>query len=74
MFAFETTLDVILVSIIGGPVSLVGPIVGSTFLLTMRDFLVQDSIGLVLTAVVLILVVYFMPKGIVGFVRERVLK
>jgi branched-chain amino acid transport system permease protein len=74
LLSLQTILDALLISIIGGSVTLVGPIIGVGFLFVVWELVVQDSVGLVITAVVLILAIYYMPQGIVGYVQDRFIR
>jgi branched-chain amino acid transport system permease protein len=68
----DRTVDVLLITIIGGTNSLVGPIVGAGFL-AILDELTSDLevVGMLLTGVIFVVALMFMPQGITGFIRDR---
>ncbi len=72
-FALDVTLRGIIVSIIGGPGTLFGPVIGAIAFEFARDFLWERFQGLQFTflGVVIVLVIIFMPKGIMEFITGR---
>ena len=73
-FTFMKSVDLIIINVIGGVYSLTGPIVGTLFLVCIPEVLrcVQEYEHLIF-AVVLILFLYFIPKGISGVIEERLM-
>lgn len=72
MLFYETTVDAIIVVIIGGSTTLVGPAVGAAFLIVLEEMVSSfANVGTVLTGVVFILVILFIPDGIVGTLKKR---
>jgi branched-chain amino acid transport system permease protein len=64
---FEISIRVIIVTLLGGVGTLAGPVVGAGFLIALgevtRDF---ANVGTLLTGGILVLVVLYLPDGIVG--------
>jgi branched-chain amino acid transport system permease protein len=66
------TVDVLLITIIGGTNSLVGPIVGAGFLTVLEELTSDlETVGMLLTGVIFVVALLFMPQGITGFIRNR---
>ena len=76
--------EVVIFNVLGGIGTLVGPILGAAFFLTMREFLSRlfplsrptstsppaEFPYLIPLGVVFILMVIFMPQGLLGFARR----
>ena len=64
--------DVILMTLVGGIGTLLGPLVGATFMLAMQSLLQGYSQWVpLIQGLVFICIVLLLPRGIVGFVEER---
>lgn len=65
--------QVLLMSLLGGVYTFFGPIVGACMLLTMDADITQDypEIWQLFLGAVLILILYGLPGGILGFIQER---
>jgi branched-chain amino acid transport system permease protein len=65
--------QVLLMSLLGGVYTFFGPIVGALMLLTMDADITQDypEIWQLFLGAVLILILYGLPGGILGFIQER---
>lgn len=79
VFALDTTLDALLMTIVGGVGTLVGPIIGAAFIEIAHQWLTSLADvhpiferWIIFFGTVYILVVLFFPRGIVGFFREKV--
>jgi branched-chain amino acid transport system permease protein len=75
-FAFETSGQLIMQTVIGGLGTLFGPLVGAAVWLYLRDFL-QDGLGLgaswkLALGLVFVLLVCFLRRGVIGGVRDLV--
>lgn len=69
---FEVSLEVILVTLLGGVGTLWGPLIGATFFIGLTQLTKGfANVGTLLTGAVLILVVLYLPDGIVGRLRQR---
>lgn len=80
-FSLQFTMDAIVVTILGGLGTLLGPIIGAVLIYFLRDFAADfEALALLIEATVIILVVRFLPGGIVGTIgpiirsRWRLLK
>ena len=81
VLSLDITLDALLMTIIGGVGTLIGPILGAGIIeLTQyylsslaKDFPIFER-WIIFFGIIFILVVIFFPRGIVGTVRERVWK
>ena len=71
-FAVDTSAQAIIMIILGGAGTLAGPIIGSFFLVYMKDILstVTERWTLIL-GILFILVVVFAPSGVVGLWRKQ---
>jgi branched-chain amino acid transport system permease protein len=69
---FIVSGDAIIYNVIGGIGTLVGPIVGAAFFLLLREALSRffTEYYLIPLGVVFILIVIFMPQGLLGFARR----
>jgi branched-chain amino acid transport system permease protein len=67
-FSPEWTFDSMMMAYIGGTGTIVGPIIGAVFFVILREFLVLKlaELHLMVFAVLFILVVLFLPGGIIG--------
>ena len=65
--------QVLLMSLLGGVYTFFGPIIGAALLLTMDADITQDypEIWQLFLGAVLILILYGLPGGIMGFIQER---
>jgi branched-chain amino acid transport system permease protein len=72
-FTLDVTLRAIIISIIGGPGTLFGPVIGAIAFEFARDFLWNRFQGFQFTflGLVMVLVIIFMPKGIMEFMTGR---
>jgi branched-chain amino acid transport system permease protein len=71
-FAVDTSAQAIIMIILGGAGTLTGPIIGSFFLVYMKDILstVTERWTLIL-GILFVLVVVFAPSGVVGLWRKQ---
>ncbi|MFZ0569393.1 MAG: branched-chain amino acid ABC transporter ATP-binding protein/permease [Rhodomicrobium sp.] len=72
-FAFDTSGQVVIQTVIGGPGTIIGPLAGAALWLYLQDFL-QGPLGLgaswkLALGIVFVLLVCFLRRGIVGAVR-----
>lgn len=66
-FSFSESVNVIVAVIIGGVGTLGGPILGAIFLTIIPEFLHNaKEYEMIIYAVILIIVLLFMPKGLYG--------
>jgi branched-chain amino acid transport system permease protein len=74
-FALEFSLEAVIICVIGGLGTLWGPLVGALVVYYLRQYSEDFSnLALVIEAVVVILVVRFVPGGIVGVASRLVFK
>ena len=74
IFGFTWTVSMMNMVIIGGMGTVIGPIVGALFLTYLDEYLADYlSYHLIITGVLLILVIRFMPKGIWGWLTDEAL-
>lgn len=78
VFSLNTTLDALLMTIVGGVGTLIGPIIGAGFiefahqwLTSLADVHPIFERWIIFFGTVYILVVIFFPQGIVGFFRQK---
>jgi branched-chain amino acid transport system permease protein len=72
-FTLDVSLRAIIISIIGGPGTLFGPVIGAIAFEFARDFLWNRFQGFQFTflGLVMVLVIIFMPKGLMEFLTGR---
>ncbi len=74
-FRFQMSLEILVMVMLGGKGMLLGPILGAFAYERLRGYLlttpVVKDLHLALTGLILLLVVLFVPGGIVGWFRER---
>jgi len=67
VFFFQTSIDVLVMAILGGTGSLWGPIAGAAFLVTVEEVVSGlANVGTLITGSIFIIVIFFFPKGISG--------
>ncbi len=75
IFSLAWTIAAVNIVIIGGIGTLVGPLIGAIFVTILSEMLADyQTIQLIITGVILILVIRFMPLGIWGSLRTWVTK
>lgn len=68
---WQQSVDVLVVAIIGGTTTLLGPIVGATFLILLREAVRElSNLGIIITGVVFIIIILVASEGIAGVVRD----
>ena len=75
-FTFDTSGQLVMQTVIGGPGTLIGPLVGAAVWLYLRDFL-QGTLGMgaswkLALGIVFVLLVTFLRHGIVGGLRDLI--
>lgn len=71
IFSLTWTIAAVIIVIIGGIGTLVGPIIGAIFVTILSESLADyQTIQLIITGVILILVIRFLPSGIWGSLRS----
>ena len=71
-FSIGWTVSIIFVCIIGGSGTVLGPVAGSVLYVLLREFLAHfPGWSNIMLGVITLLVIYFMPKGIVGTIQKR---
>jgi branched-chain amino acid transport system permease protein len=71
MFGIQWTVSVLSIVIIGGQGLRLGPVVGAFFVITLGEILADyPALHLAITGVILIVVIRFAPKGLVGLVGD----
>jgi len=73
VFFESRTVDVVMMVMLGGLGTIAGPIVGATALYWMRDVIWANFLQfhLIVQGLILILIVLFLPEGIVGTLSDR---
>jgi branched-chain amino acid transport system permease protein len=74
-FRFQMSLEILVMVMLGGKGLLLGPIVGAFGYERLRGYLIISPIfkdlHLALSGLILLLIVLFVPGGVVGWLRER---
>lgn len=70
-FSLQFTMDAIVVCIIGGLGTTLGPVIGGILVYELRQQVVQfDSLGLLIEAIVVVAFLRFIPSGIVNVISD----
>jgi branched-chain amino acid transport system permease protein len=71
-FTFIESIDFIIINVVGGVGTLSGPIFGALFLIGMPEiFRFAKEYELIIYAISLILVLFFVPRGIAGTIELK---
>lgn len=75
VFNVLTTVHMIIMAFLGGAGTILGPIIGATFLAVIEEFLWAEFkyTYLIIVGFIVVAVVLYIPRGIVGLVREKLL-
>ncbi len=73
-FNIDTNVEVIVMTMLGGNGTVVGPLLGATFLFTLGDYIWAKLpfSHLILLGVILVTLVLFMRRGVLGTLEDRV--
>jgi branched-chain amino acid transport system permease protein len=72
VFQFAFTVSMIIMVLIGGKGTLIGPIMGAVIVTVLEEYLRQaQELRLTLFGLIVILVVLFLPRGLVSLIRPR---
>lgn len=73
VFFESRTVDLVMMVMLGGLGTVAGPVVGATLLYWMRDVIWANFLQfhLIIQGIVLILIVLFLPEGIIGTLSDR---
>ena len=70
-FGLHDSFDILVMTVVGGAQTLLGPVVGALFVLALPKFFGFEPVfGRVAFGIILIVVMIFMPRGIVGKWQE----
>lgn len=74
VFNVQITIKMVIMSLLGGMGTILGPVIGAGFLQVIEEVLGTSFLNwyLVFIGIIIILVIMFMPKGISGAVSQRV--
>ncbi len=74
-FPLHTSIESIVMVMLGGQGTVLGPILGATFYQRLRGFLLTSpifkNIQLSVAGVLLLVIVLFIPAGVIGWIRHR---
>ncbi len=77
-FPLHTSIEMIVMIMLGGQGTVLGPIVGAGGYEMLRDYLLVSplfkNLQLAISGVLLLLIVLFIPRGLVGWLRQRYAK
>ena len=73
IFFQSRTVDMVMMTMLGGLGTVAGPVVGATLLYWLRDVIWANFLQfhLIIQGIVLILIVLFLPEGIIGTLSDR---
>lgn len=74
VFNVQITIKMVIMSLLGGMGTIMGPVIGAGFLQVVEEVLGTSFLNwyLVFIGIIIILVIMFMPKGISGAIGQRV--
>ncbi len=74
-FPLRTSIEMIVMIMLGGQGTVLGPILGAAGYQAMRDYLLVSplfkNLQLAISGILLLLIVLFIPRGLVGWLRQR---
>jgi branched-chain amino acid transport system permease protein len=74
-FKLQTSIEIIVMVMLGGFGTVLGPVVGAAGYERLRSFLLTSdpfkSLQLTIAGVVLLLIILFIPNGVIGWLRAR---
>ncbi|MBB3113806.1 ABC-type branched-subunit amino acid transport system ATPase component/ABC-type branched-subunit amino acid transport system permease subunit [Paenibacillus phyllosphaerae] len=65
-YHFQTSVQLVLIVILGGAGTVLGPVVGATILVFLPELLQMEKLRMALYGGIMFAVLFFLPKGIVG--------
>ncbi|MFC4775799.1 ATP-binding cassette domain-containing protein [Paenibacillus sp. GCM10023252] len=69
-FHFQTSVQLVLIVILGGAGRLIGPVIGAVILVFLPELLDMEKLRLALYGAIMFIVLYVMPKGIAGTIAD----
>jgi ABC-type branched-subunit amino acid transport system ATPase component/ABC-type branched-subunit amino acid transport system permease subunit len=70
IFGFQTSIQLVLIVILGGAGTVWGPVLGSFIVVILPEVLQFDHLRLAVYGLLMFLVLYFLPKGIAGTLAD----
>jgi branched-chain amino acid transport system permease protein len=72
-FNVQTTVQMVIMTLLGGMGTLLGPVVGAAFLTVLSEILGTAFVEyyLILVGAIIIVIILTMPKGIIGTIKDR---
>lgn len=72
-FSISWTISMVFIVIIGGSGTITGPIVGTVIYVLLQEYLAQfQGLSNIILGFIAIIVILFMPEGVVGFVKKQI--
>jgi branched-chain amino acid transport system permease protein len=73
VFNVQITIKMVIMSLLGGMGTVLGPVIGAGFLQVVEEVLGTSFLNwyLVFIGIIIILVIMFMPRGISGAIGQR---
>ena len=66
------SLEIFIMCLLGGWYTFLGPVVGAAIIVALRTFVgIYTQYWTLILGVILILLIFFLPQGVMGFVQER---
>lgn len=74
VFDVHITIKMVIMSLLGGMGTVLGPVIGATFLQLLEDYLGAQFLNfyLVIIGAIIVGVIIFLPRGIAGSLAERI--
>jgi branched-chain amino acid transport system permease protein len=70
-FSIDLSIDILTMNLVGGSGTIAGPIIGATFLVVLKEWLrFLKEYYMILYGAGIVLVMIFMPYGIMGIIRR----
>lgn len=66
------SLEVLIMCLLGGWFTFIGPLFGAAFMVSLRTFVgIYTEYWTLVLGIILVLLIFFLPQGVVGYVQER---
>lgn len=71
IFGFLASIQLVLITILGGAGTILGPVIGSIVIVSLPEFLdIFDVLRLAMFGLIMLGVLYILPKGVVGTAKD----
>jgi branched-chain amino acid transport system permease protein len=72
MLFWHLSLEILIMCLLGGWFTFLGPMLGAAIIVTLRTVVgVYTEYWTLVLAIILMLLIYFLPEGVLGYLQER---